>query len=169
MLAENQKLHWSIQEAKRLHQSSIPGLSFAVNVGKLASYGIQLMLWKVQSETANVSNTALEEEVELYAECSTNLSKFFLVEPTLTKVDEWTTIEDRTINYSEKMWKEGKTLGTVNVQYRVILPCFSKQMLVCVRTESGLQAIKPGFTMLETSSGNCPEVKKISELKAGIE
>jgi hypothetical protein len=106
--------------------------------------------------------------VELYAECSANLSKLFLVEPKLTKVDEWTTVEDRFVDFTEKIWKEGKLLGTANLQCRVILPSFFKQMLVCVRTESGIQAIKPGFTFASTQS-SCPEVKRISEIKEEIE
>ena len=87
VLAGNQQLHWSVQEAKRLYQSSIPGLNTIINVGLIANYGLQLMLWKVKSECTNEDNTALDEEVELYAEWSVNFSKLFMIEPQLTKVD----------------------------------------------------------------------------------
>lgn len=137
-------------------------------MGRIASYGLQLLVWKVKSETTNLDNTALEEEVELYAECSVNLSKLFQVEPKLTKVDEWTTVEDRFVDFTERMWKDGKLLGNAHVECRVILPSFLKQMLVCVRTETGIQSIKPGFAFVGTQTSS-PEIKRLAELKGEIE
>jgi hypothetical protein len=46
------------------------------------------------------------------------------------------------------MWKDGKLLGTAQIQCRVILPSFFKQMLVCVRTEKGIVTTKPTLVLV---------------------
>jgi hypothetical protein len=58
ILTSTQQLRWSVAEAKRMYQASIPGLETLINVSKIPSCGFQLLLWKVKTEVANEDNTA---------------------------------------------------------------------------------------------------------------
>lgn len=78
--------------------------------------------------------------------------------------------EHRETFITEKIWNEGKLLGSVEMKCSVLVPRFFKQMLVCLRTEHGILATNPVFDNgLQNQQSACTEIKKLNELKNDIE
>jgi len=73
----------------------------------------------------------------LYADANINFNKIFVGEP-ITVQFAGRDSEQRESLIVEKLWNEGKLLGSVEICCQVTTPPFYRQMAMCIRTEKGV-------------------------------
>ena len=88
----------------------------------------------------------IHDEAELFAEGFISLSKLLTSEVEIKHFED-KDVRDET--FVEKLWNEGKQLGTFTMNLTLTVPFFIKQMLFgFVRTEEGMASI--GISWMRT-------------------
>lgn len=168
VLESGKRLIWSNDEAKTVYNDQLPVIQTSINVSKIADYGFQLQLWRVQTETQDMEDS-VNEEIVLHADAHINLNKIFVGVPTTVQV-KGREYEKWQCTIVEKLWNEGRLLGSVTFKCEVLNPPFYRQMPMCMRTEKG---IIPSHAVLARTHSKqtscCEEIKALYELKLVID
>lgn len=108
----------------------MPSVFMKILLSQLHHSYFQILIWKMDDKTIIPDGN---EVSELYGECYLALHRLFDKDPTPATL-EGKPAEERIIESTEKIWHNGRSLGTGYFKFSVLTEKYLKQMQVMVRS-----------------------------------